>query len=364
MPDSIPSMLQFEEAYFERVWGGRRLETVLGNPIPPDRPIGEAWLISDHSECESVVCAGPLVGHTLRELIKANASGILGSRPRLTIHGQFPLLLKILDSADYLSVQVHPDDDDAKRLCEPDVGKTEMWHVLFAEPNSELICGMPPSATCKTFADAIAEKSLGNMLTRFPVQPGTSVFVPAGTVHAIGPGILLAEIQQNSNITYRVYDWDRVGTDGKPRELHVARSISVTRFGSRHQGANTPLAYESSDAAITVLAACRYFAAERIHVEGTYVCPRSDTFHILLGINGDIRIIAEGNETALPPAQALLIPGGVRQWRATGKGEFLCYYVPDLARDIVVPLRGAGHGTEAIVRLGGDPSTSDLARAI
>lgn len=361
----VPDILTFDEAYFERIWGGRKLETVCGKPIPAGKPIGEAWLVSDHREHVSTVAGGPLEGRSLRDLLAGGGAAVLGSRPRLTVHGQFPLLLKMLDAADYLSVQVHPDDKDAARLGEPDVGKTEMWHVLQAEPGSELICGMPPEITRDDFAAALREKRLGDILTRFPVNDGASVFVPAGTVHAIGPGILLAEIQQNSNITYRVYDWDRLQADGKPRELHVDKSLEVTHFGSRHAGPNRPLMINDAQGRRTILAACRYFAAELLEPAGTFDRTTDGaTFHILLGKTGQLALSTAGQSLTLTPGQAAMVAGHVPAYSVAGEGACLDYYVPDLKQDIAAPLLDAGYAREDIVALGGDSRTSDLAKCV
>lgn len=356
-----PGILTFEEGYFERIWGGTKLESVLGKTVPGAGPIGEAWLLADHPQHESVVAAGPHAGRTLRDLLEEDAASILGSNASLTIHGRFPLLLKILDSAAPLSVQVHPDDDDAKRLNEPDVGKTEMWHVLEAEAGSELICGLDTSLTREDFQKAVDEGDVAAQLPRFPVSEGTSVFVPAGTVHAVGQGILLAEIQQNSDITYRVYDWDRLQDDGTPRQLHVERSLQAIHFGSRHGGAAKPLRCGKGASQRTVLAACKYFSAELVNLDGEHRRETGRTsFHLLLGKSGTISVAAGASEAVAGPGEAVLVPGSCLSYEVQGRGEFLVYYVPDLKRDIVEPLLAQGHAPEAIIALGGDPATSDI----
>ena len=152
-------LLHFDEGYFDRIWGGQRLATLFGKDIPRDRPMGEAWLVSDHAVHVSTVDEGPHAGRTLRDLLKERPESILGTRAQLTVHGRFPLLLKVLDANDVLSVQVHPDDECAKRLDEPDVGKTEMWHVLHADPGSDLICGLDPGVTGETFQRAVRNGS-------------------------------------------------------------------------------------------------------------------------------------------------------------------------------------------------------------
>lgn len=346
--------IRFAEHYFERIWGGRRLESDLGKTIPPNVPIGEAWLISDHPSAESVVSEGPHAGKTLRQLLDADAVAILGSRAQLTVHGRFPLLLKILDAADWLSVQVHPDDECAARLGEPDVGKTEMWHILQAEPNSELICGLDPSVDPDAFIAAARDGRLDATLPRFPVAPGDAVFVRAGTVHAIGGGILLAEIQQNSDLTYRIYDWNRVDPSGKGRELHLEKSRAAIHFGSAHGGKQTPLDLADDSGAVRreMLAACQYFAAERVQCKDSW---RRDTgrtsFHILLCINGSAKVVAGSGTVHLSKGQACLIPGTLPEFTLEGSHTVLDYYVPDLVRDVERPLDTSGHSRDAITQV-------------
>lgn len=346
--------LRFKEHYFERIWGGRRLESIFGKAIPPDVPIGEDWLISDHPSAGSVVSEGPLAGTTLRQLIEQNAAAILGSRASLTVHGRFPLLLKILDSTDWLSVQVHPDDACAARLGEPDVGKTEMWHVLHADPGSELICGLDPNIRADEFVMAAHEGNLEDQLPRFTVSTGDSVFVRAGTVHAIGGGILLAEIQQNSDLTYRIHDWNRTDASGTPRELHLDKSREATHFGAQHGGKAAPIdlpdAPEGGERLL--LAACQYFAAERVACASTWQRnTRGESFHILLCIEGVVRIEAGDGQIELAPGQAAMVPGCFQEFVVNGHGALLDYYVPDRELDIEIPLRAAGHSHDTLQSL-------------
>ncbi len=355
-------ILAFEEGYVPRMWGGTRLREVFGKPTPAGRPVGEAWLVADHAQHESVVKDGPQAGRTLRQLLDEDAAAILGTRARLTVHGRFPLLLKLLDAGEELSIQVHPDDADAARLGEPDVGKTEMWYVIEGRPGSMLYCGLPPEVDAARFESARRMRQLADLLTRIEARPDTAVFVPAGTVHAIGGGCLLAEIQQNSDLTYRIDDWGRTLPDGTPRELHLDKAMQVIRFGSRHCGAARPLAYERPGARVGVLAACRYFAAEHVAVSGgTAFDIAGESFQLCLGLEGRLSASAGDTERALNPGEALLIAGASQRMEIRGQGAFLRYYVPDLRGDVMRPLRHAGHAIEAIVALGGDAATSDLA---
>jgi mannose-6-phosphate isomerase len=359
--DSL-GLLRFEDLMAERIWGGRKLETAFGKDLPPEASIGEDWLVSDHASAESVVAEGPLAGRTLHELLDAHGNTLLGTHAQPTVHGRFPLLLKLLDARDVLSVQVHPDDATAARLGEPDVGKTEMWHVLEAAPGSELICGLHEGAGPDDVQGAVADGSLPDRMVSFPVEPGDSVFVPAGTVHAIGGGILLAEIQQNSDLTYRLYDWGRLDDAGNARELHVEKSLESIHFGSSHRGKAEPLAYESGGTRRTVLAACRYFAAERVEVAGPSAREtHGRSFHILLAVSGAPEVACEGTACGMRPGEAVLVPGCAPGFALRGDGVVLDYYVPNLRADVVEPLLAAGHDRDAIARLGGDPRESDLA---
>lgn len=357
-------LLRFEPIFMERIWGGQRLREDVGLKAPVDIPIGEAWMVSDHGSAESLVCAGAHAGRSLHALLENHAGALLGRLAEPTPHGRFPLLLKILDAKDVLSVQVHPDDATAERLGEPDVGKTEMWHVLAADEGSELICGLDESVTPDAFDAAVREDRPQDLMISFGVLPGTSVFVPAGTVHAIGAGNLLAEIQQNSDLTYRLYDWGRVQADGTPRELHLDKGAEAVHFGSAHAGPAKPLALvERSGEERCVHAACRYFAAETGELSGgsTTRATRGDSFHLLLGKAGELGIYACGQEAMLRGGGAVLVPGEAEQLSVEGEGGFLDYYVPNLVADVLGPLVEAGHQKDAIVRLGGSPAESDLA---
>ncbi len=361
-----PALISFSEAYFERLWGGGRLGSVLQKPISMDFSAGEAWLVSDHeNHVSTVVGTGPWGGRSLHDLLNEHGDYLLGTQARPTIHGRFPLLLKILDAEDVLSVQVHPDDDAAEALGEPDVGKTEMWHVLESDPDSELICGLDPTVSKEAFLRAIDDNTIQDVMRSFSAPEGTSVFVAAGTVHAIGSGILLAEIQQNSDLTYRIYDWDRVDDQGKGRELHLEKAAQVTHFGSRHGGAAAPLVYQENDAVISILGACRHFATALIETLGRHTRhTHGRSFHLLLARDSRV-VVSAGEETiTLERGSAVLVPAGIDTYSVEGEGAVLDYFVPDLLADIVEPLRLAGHADAPIIALGGDASTSDVAKVI
>jgi len=218
--------LTFQPIFKERVWGGRNLERLYHKDLPPIVPIGESWEISDRPEGVSVIANGPLAGKDLRWLMEHHAGELLGpARPQ---GGRFPLLIKILDAQERLSLQVHPPADVAARLGgEP---KTELWYIADAQPGAELYAGLRRGATRAEFERQLQDGTVADCFHRVAVKPGDVMFLPSGRVHAIGAGIVVFEIQQNSDTTYRVFDWNRPGLDAKPRELHVEQSLQCIDF--------------------------------------------------------------------------------------------------------------------------------------
>lgn len=217
----------FAPIYKDRIWGGRELERLFGKTLPPNAPIGESWEISDRPDDVSVIANGPLAGQSLRWLMEHHAAEILGvARPAAA--GRFPLLCKILDAREKLSLQVHPPAARAAELSgEP---KTEMWFITDAAPGACLYVGLKRGVTRAQFEQKIADGSVADCFHQIPVQAGDAMFLPSGRVHAIGAGLVIFEIQQNSDTTYRVFDWNRAGLDGKPRALHVAESLASIDF--------------------------------------------------------------------------------------------------------------------------------------
>ena len=218
--------LTFEPLLKELVWGGRKL-AALGKPLPDERPIGESWEVVDLPDDQSVVADGPLEGATLHQLVESHRSELLG--PVALDGGRFPLLVKYIDAAQTLSVQVHPDEAAAARMGRGRP-KNEAWYILDAEPDGVLYLGLKPGTTRQQLEASIADGSIEELLVRVQARPGMLAPVTPGTVHAIGAGVLLAEVQQPSDTTYRVYDWGRVGLDGKPRQLHIAEALECTRL--------------------------------------------------------------------------------------------------------------------------------------
>ena len=219
--------LLFQPVFKERIWGGRELERLFAKKIPAGKPIGEAWEISDRPGDASVIDNGPLAGKDLRWLMQNHAAEILGDA-KPAADGRFPLLCKILDAREKLSLQVHPPAHKAAELKgEP---KTEMWFIADAAPTASLYVGLKNGVTRADFEKKIAAGSVADCFHKIPVRAGDTMFLPSGRVHAIGDGLVIFEIQQNSDTTYRVFDWNRVGLDGQPRELHLAQSLASIDF--------------------------------------------------------------------------------------------------------------------------------------
>jgi mannose-6-phosphate isomerase len=225
---SFSSLLQFTPLYQTRVWGGRRLETILGRRLPDAQPYGESWDLVDRVPEQSVVSEGPSAGVTLHELWTRHRREVFGEETLSSTAERFPLLVKVLDCVDDLSLQVHPPAHLAAALGgEP---KTEMWYVAHADEGASLYAGLRPGVTRATFERALGNGTVGDCIHRLPARTGDSLFVPSGRLHALGRGLLIYEIQQNSDTTYRVFDWNRPGLDGRPRELHVAQSLQCIDF--------------------------------------------------------------------------------------------------------------------------------------
>jgi mannose-6-phosphate isomerase len=260
-PDLYP--LRFEPIFKSNLWGGRRLPGFLRREPPTADPIGEAWVISDVDGSPSVVADGPLAGLTLHELLAAGPERILGAAP--AANGRFPLLLKYIDARQELSVQVHPNDEQAARKCPGMSGKTEAWVVLDADPaTSRIYAGFAPGVTAADFRAALAAKTAPRTLHSFIPTPGDCVFLDAGTVHAIGRDILMFEVQQTCDTTFRLYDWDRVDAKtGRPRQLHVDEALECSDFARGPCPPVRPRVEERGGVRREGLVSCRYFTLER-----------------------------------------------------------------------------------------------------
>ncbi len=318
MPDQSLYPLRFEPILRRLIWGGRRLGTVLHKPIGEGADYAESWELADYHDQVSVVSNGPLAGTTLRELLHTRPMELLG--PALGARDQFPLLVKFIDAREDLSVQVHPDDEKGRRLA-GDNGKTEAWLVLAAEPGSVIYAGLRRGVGPEEFRRAIETGAVEPLLHRFPARPGDAVLIEAGTVHAIGAGVMLAEVQQMSDATFRVFDWNRVGTDGKPRELHIEQAMESIDFG---RGPVDPMKTRVEDlggaGTRERLPSSEYFILERWRLHEP-IRIEQDRFTILVGLDGDLKLETAGPPVPLRAGQTVLVPAAVEECRLVPRGE-------------------------------------------
>ncbi len=254
-----PALSRLEPFFSPRIWGQRSLAPWYPDKVNLKEPLGEAWLTA----FDSRVSNGPFLGKTLREMWHAMPAEWRGMRHASV--AEFPVLIKFIFPNDKLSIQVHPDDTYAAKHEQEagGRGKTEMWHLVWAKSGAEILFGLNPGVNRQAFLKALSDHTVENLLPHIPVHAGDTYFVPAGTQHAMGAGLVVCEIQEYSDLTYRVYDFGRVDSSGKPRELHVEKALEVTNFGTGRGGKIEPLALHSPDAKKYLLAACEYFATER-----------------------------------------------------------------------------------------------------
>lgn len=314
--------LTFTPALKDYLWGGRNLETMFGRQLPPG-VIAESWEISAHDDGQSVVANGPYAGLTLRQLHEQMGIDLIGSRSQWAQdRGKFPLLIKLLDAAQVLSVQVHPDDAYALANEGNELGKTEMWVVLHAEPGAGVILGVSEGTTPEKFRQGIEDGDLSPYMHRIPVVKGDVICVPAGSVHAIMAGLIIAEIQQNSNTTYRVYDWNRT-QNGVPRPLHIDKAMDVINFDQVAPALCQPeLVCDEGGVRRYRLCRNRYFVTERVEISAgaTYQghCDGS-TFEIWGVIEGQASV----NELTLPAVQFTLLPAVLGAFTVTAGSDAL-----------------------------------------
>lgn len=299
--------LRLAPDYRERVWGGQRL-------LPHDPPIGEAWIVYEQNR----VVNGPAAGRRLAELAEQHGAALLGRRVVAQTGARFPLLIKLLDTADWLSIQVHPNDEQAVRLEGPGhFGKTEAWHILDAEPDAQVIYGLKPGVTPEQLAAAIRGGTLLDLVQRHVVRPGDTLFTRAGTLHALGPGLLLYEVQQTSDITYRVFDWNRPQTAG--RELHIEQSLAVIDPQAGDAPHHAP---SLTDGAHAVLVQCPYFTLELARAEQQSITfdTQGESFHALTVIDGAARVVGDGWSERLGRFESLVVPAQAGAYRVMPEG--------------------------------------------
>ncbi len=296
-----PYLLRTQPAFRNYLWGGRNLHTVLGKKLPDDGIWAESWEIVDHPEHQSRISNGHLAGRTVTEVAASNPHWLLGRSPATAL----PLLLKYLDCQRVLSVQVHPDDHYAQNMTPPDLGKTEAWYVISAQAGAVLYAGLKAGVSRSALAESIASGVIEDCLHVIEPKAGDCVFIPAGTVHALGAGLLVAEIQQSSNTTFRLYDWNRVDDKGKSRELHIAQSLEVIDFERGPISLQVP--QSTNDPSRQRLVQCDKFTLDRIDRSTQQVLGDS-RFHYLTAPYGGVQIEHDGESVELAIGESVLAP--------------------------------------------------------
>lgn len=320
--------LTFDPVFKDYVWGGRNLADKLGRQLPAGI-VAESWDVAAHPNGSSVVNQGPLQGKTLAEVMALWGADLVGSNSEQALElGKFPLLIKLLDANRWLSVQVHPNDTYGL-AHEGEFGKTEMWVVLDAEPGADIIYGFKPGVTREQYAQEIKEDRAADSLHRLPVKKGDVIFVPAGAVHALGPGIMVAEIQQNSDTTYRIYDW------GRPRPIHLEQALAVLDFSMVEPGPAQPRTLLNEDGLqVEQLAACAYFETDRITLppdNAFYGLCDGATFELWAVLEGRATIEWSGEPLTLSAVTWALLPAELGEFQviADEKSTLLRVIVPE-----------------------------------
>lgn len=358
--------LATEPFYQHYLWGGRRLFTLLGKPLGEAGTLAESWEVAD----EARVANGPLQGETLRAVDEASDGALVGDGPHYR-EARLPLLIKLSGSEDDLSVQVHPDDayalaHDAERGYP---GKTEMYYILAADPGAGIYFNLRPGVSLDQFRQALeAGGSLRELLNFVPVQPGDVLYSPSRLIHAIGKGVVYCEIQQNSDITYRLSDWGRVGPDGQPRPLHIAEGMAVARLLDVQAKIIPLVADDSAAGRRVILAAGPYFVTELIESAAPVPLARARrAMQTVTVLDGQVTLTHAGPETApLGRGQSAVIPAVLDDVQAvpTGPARFLFAYLPDLRADVVAPLQARGVTPAQIAGLGGNLHDGPLVEAL
>lgn len=311
--------LRLAPAFKDYLWGGQRLRREYGKQTDMN-PLAESWELSCHEAGLSVIENGPHAGKTLRDYLREHPTHMSKDASADT---EFPLLIKLIDAEQMLSVQVHPDDEYARRV-ENSSGKTEMWYVVSAKPGAGIYYGFKEALTRNEMAEAIRSKTLTGMLNWVEAQKGDVFFIPSGTIHAIGAGLLIAEVQQNSNITYRMWDYGRIGADGKPRELHIKKGLDVTV--REHRGPTLPYEPDRDVPGGTIrhLVKCERFCVDAIHLCGLIEDYAAEAgFVSLLCLEGEGALLYGEQAMPLRKGQSIFIPAGMGAFKLAGMMEVL-----------------------------------------
>ena len=299
--------LRFEPIYQYRLWGGRRLSGLLSAPLPGSGPIGEAWLLSDRDDHQSQVANGPLKGQTIGKLMEEFRGQLMGKlAPRFR---RFPLLLKFLDAHELLSVQVHPSDAHPELLPPGETSKTEAWVVIEADKGSHIYAGLKPCTTADYLRLSLTNGTIVDRLVNIVPKPGEGVFIPAGTVHALGGGVVVFEIQQNSDVTFRLYDWNHVDAKtGKSRPLQVDQALASIDFANSKGGLVTPFVVTATPVERERLFDCEHFLLWRLRGESPVDVGAAEVPRVLVCIEGSGWLESEGTAYGVNKGEVWLLP--------------------------------------------------------
>ncbi|WP_459212836.1 type I phosphomannose isomerase catalytic subunit [Aquimarina rhabdastrellae] len=322
---ALSHILKFEPILKEKIWGGTKLHKVL-NKASENPNIGESWEISDVEGDYSVVNSGPFKGKTLKELLEQFGETLVGKKNYTRFGNKFPLLIKFIDAKEDLSVQLHPDDIIAKKKHNS-LGKTEMWHIVQADPNANIIIGFNQKVNQEVYQKHVTEKDITAILNYEPVTEGDTFFVYSGLIHAIGKGVMLAEIQQTSDITYRVYDWDRTDANGNSRELHQEEALEAIDFTTEKE---YKVQYNTQPNELASMVKCEHFTTNVIEVaqELSLNHETYDSFVIYMCVKGEVTISSIENEFTIKQGETVLVPASINNVTVKGtKGKLLQVYV-------------------------------------
>ncbi len=302
------------------IWGGTKLREKYNKASDADK-LAESWELSCHQDGPSIIANGAAKGKTLEQYIREEGKAILGSKA--LSFDNFPIMIKLIDAKDNLSVQVHPDNEYALKN-EGEYGKTEMWYIIDAEPGAELLYGVEKKITAKELADSLQNGTITDICHHAPVKKGDVFFIPAGTIHAIGKGILLAEVQQNSNTTYRLYDYGRLGNDGKPRQLHVKQGSEVCSLEPLPLKDEREIVALSPDCKGELLASCDYFTTYSIDVQGRTSLETDDSsFQTFTVLEGSLTLTAGDTVLDMAAGQTVFLPAGMGGYALDGKAHLI-----------------------------------------
>lgn len=316
--------LIFEPILQDRIWGGTKLKTYLGKENLPTETTGESWELSGVEGNVSVVKNGSYAGKSLNELLDKFSDEILGSRIYELFGKKFPLLFKFLDAREDLSIQVHPNDELAQKRHNS-FGKTEMWYVMQADEGSRIIVGFKKKSSPEEYLEHLKNKNLTELLNEVKVKKGDVFFLETGTIHAIGGGIIIAEIQQTSDITYRIYDWDRVDAEGKSRQLHIEEALDAMNYDTT----NAQKQYHTQLNKSNVMVDCPYFTTNFLPLDGIRSMENErDCFTVYICTDGEYTIKAGGNESyVFKKGDTVLMPAALKSYTIEGNATLLEIYI-------------------------------------